>query len=130
MQLNWEDKTIVIVDDIKINLVLIKIQLRKTKANFVWLINGQEAIDYVQEKKKVDVILMDIRMPVLDGVEATKRIKQIAPDIPIIIQTASVMGHAYEEIATSGCDGIVFKPIIREKLLEIMVKQFEKYSKE
>ena len=55
MQLNWEDKTIVIVDDIKINLVLIKTQLRKTKANFVWLINGQEAIDYVQEKKKVDV---------------------------------------------------------------------------
>jgi len=129
MHSNWKDKTIVIVDDTNLNFVLIKTQLRKTKANFVWLKNGQEAIDYVQELKKVDVILMDIRMPIMDGVEATKKIKEIAPDIPIIIQTASVMGEAYEDIANSNCDGTVFKPIIRENLIEVISKQFVKYSK-
>lgn len=129
MQLNWENKTIVVVDDTKLNFVLIQTQLRKTKATFVWLKNGQDAIDYVHEQKKVDVILMDIRMPIMDGVEATKRIKKIAPDIPIIIQTASVMGEAYEDIANSNCDGTVFKPIIRENLIEVMSKQFVKYSK-
>ena len=129
MKLNWEDKTIVVVDDTKLNFVLIQTQLRKTKAAFVWLKNGQEVIDYVQEDKKVDVILMDIRMPIMDGVEATKRIKAINSDIPIIIQTASVMGEAYEDIANSNCDGTVFKPIIRENLIEVMIKQFAKYSK-
>ncbi|MCF6331975.1 MAG: response regulator [Draconibacterium sp.] len=124
-----KDKTIVIVDDTKINFILIKTQLRNTNANFVWLKNGQEAIEYIQEQKEVDVILMDIRMPIMDGVEATKRIKQIAPDIPIIIQTASVMGAAYEDIANSNCDGTVFKPIIRENLIEVLSKQFIKYSK-
>ncbi len=129
MQVNWKDKTIVIVDDTKINFILIKTQLRNTNANFVWLKNGQEAIEYIQEQKEVDVILMDIRMPIMDGVEATKRIKQIAPDIPIIIQTASVMGEAYEDIANSNCDGTVFKPIIRKNLIEVLSKQFMKYSK-
>jgi len=129
MHSNWKDKTIVIVDDTSLNFVLIKTQLRKTGANFVWLKNGQEALDYVQDQKEVDLILMDIRMPIMDGVEATKKIKEIAPDIPIIIQTASVMGEAYEDIANSNCDGTVFKPIIRENLIEVISKQFVKYSK-
>lgn len=129
MPINWNDKTIVIVDDTKINFILIKTQLRKTKAKFVWLKNGQEAIEYIQEKGKVDVILMDIRMPIMDGVEATKIIKQISPDTPIVIQTASVMGEAFEDIANSNCDGTVFKPIIRENLIEVLSKQFIKYSK-
>jgi len=129
MQTNWKNKTIVVVDDTRLNFVLIKTQLRKTKANFVWLKNGQEAINYIHDKKKVDMLLMDIRMPIMDGVEATKRIKEIAPDIPIVIQTASVMGEAYEEISSSNCDDTVFKPIIRENLIEVISRQFLKYSK-
>jgi len=127
--MNWENKTIVVVDDTEINFVLIKTQLRKTNANIVWLTNGQEAIDYIQEKKKVDLVLMDIRMPVLDGIQATKRIKKMAPDIPVVIQTASVIGDAYEDIAKSSCDDTIFKPIIATKLIEIINKQFVKFSK-
>ena len=128
MNRNWENKTIVVVDDTEINFVLIKTQLRKTQTKIVWLKNGQEAIDYIEEKKKVDLILMDIRMPVLDGIQATKRIKQIAPHIPIVIQTASVIGDAYEDIATSSCDDTIFKPIIANKLIEVINKQFVKKS--
>ena len=128
MNRNWENKTIVVVDDTEINFVLIKTQLRKTQTKIVWLKNGQEAIDYIEEKKKVDLILMDIRMPVLDGIQATKRIKQIAPHIPIVIQTASVIGDAYEDIATSSCDDTIFKPIVANKLIEVINKQFVKKS--
>ena len=126
MNINWKNKTIVVVDDTEINFVLIKTQLRKTSVNVVWLKNGQEAIDYIQAKKKVDLLLMDIRMPVLDGIQATKKIKEIAPNIPVVIQTASVIGDAYEDIATSSCDDTIFKPIIAAKLIEVINKQFVK----
>lgn len=129
MDINWEDKTIVIVEDTKYNFVLLRTILRKTKANIVWLQNGNEIIDYVKNSKVVDIILMDIRMPEMDGVEASKIIKGIAPHIPIVIQTASVMGEAYDDIPNSGCDDTIFKPIDGNKLIKTIEKQFEKYSK-
>ena len=128
MQLNWEDKTIVVVDDTEINFVLIKIQLRKTKAKIVWIKDGEEAIKYIKEKKPVDIILMDIRMPLVDGIQATKEIKAIAPNIPVVIQTASVIGNSYDEISTSGCDDAIFKPIMPQNLIEVIDRQFQKYS--
>ncbi len=129
MQNNWKDKTIVVVDDTKINFVLLKAQLRKTNANIVWIENGHDVIEYVKNKNDVDLILMDIRMPVIDGIEASRQVKEIAPDIPILIQTASVMGNAFEDIETSKCDDTIFKPIDANILLEKITKLFEKYSK-
>lgn len=126
MELNWEDKNIMVVDDTKMNFVLLKNQLRKTKANIFWLENGLEAINYIKNGNKVDLILMDIRMPVIDGIEASRQIKDLNPAIPIIIQTASVMGDAFEDIAISKCDDTIFKPIDANKLLELITKQFEK----
>ena len=117
MELNWIDKTILVVDDTRLNFVLLKTILRKTQANIIWLENGQEVIDYVKKSQDVDLILMDIRMPIVDGIEASRIIKEMAPQIPIIIQTASVMGEAYEEIKTSRCDDTIFKPIDSANLM-------------
>jgi len=128
MELNWEDKNILVVDDTRMNYVLLKNQLRKTKANIFWLENGQDAIEYVRNKNEIDLILMDIRMPIIDGIEASRQIKELNPEIPIIIQTASVMGDAFEDIAISNCDATIFKPIDANKLLELITKQFEKYA--
>ncbi len=128
MQLNWEDKTILIVDDTKFNFVLLRAHLRKTKANLIWIENGQDAIEFVKKSRDIDLILMDIRMPVLDGIEATKIIKSIAPNIPVIIQTASVMGDAFDEINLSGCDDTIFKPIDGPTLMNTITKTLEKYS--
>jgi CheY-like chemotaxis protein len=129
VEFNWEDKTILIVDDTRLNFVLLRTHLRKSNATIIWLQDGQEAIDYVKKSQDVDLILMDIRMPIIDGVEASKIIKGIAPHIPIIIQTASVMGEAYDDIPKSGCDDTIFKPIDGNMLIEKILKQFEKYSK-
>jgi CheY-like chemotaxis protein len=128
-QFNWEDKTILVVDDTKMNYMLLKSQLRKTKVNTIWIENGYEAVQYVKNKNKTDLILMDIRMPVMDGIEASKIIKEINPDVSIIIQTASVMGSAYEEISVSNCDDTIFKPIDANILIDKISKQFEKKSK-
>jgi CheY-like chemotaxis protein len=129
VELNWENKTILIVDDTRLNFVLLKTHLRKSNANIIWLENGQEVIDYVQKSQDVDLILMDVRMPIIDGVEASKIIKKMAPNIPIIIQTASVMGEAYDDIPNSGCDDTIFKPINGAILKDKILQQFEKYSK-
>ena len=128
MQINWDNKTILVVDDTKMNFVVLKTQLRKTKANVIWIENGYDAVQYVKNGNKADLILMDIRMPVMDGIEASKTIKQLNPEIPIIIQTASVMGSAFEDIAFSNCDDTIFKPIDANKLIEIITNQFEKIS--
>jgi len=128
MQFDWEGKTILVVDDKNLNYILLKTQLRKTKANVIWLENGSEALEFIKNGNHVDLILMDIRMPVMDGIEASRSIKQLKPGLPVVIQTASVMGSAYDEIATSNCDDTIFKPIDANKLIEIIAYQFEKYG--
>ncbi len=128
MQINWEDKTVLVVDDTKMNFVLLKSQLRKTNAVTVWIENGYDAVQYIKNQNKADLILMDIRMPIMDGIEASRIIKEINPSIPIIMQTASVMGSAFEEISISNCDDTIFKPIDAKILFEKITQQFEKYS--
>ncbi len=128
MQVNWENKIILVVDDTKMNFVVLKTQLRKTNANVLWIENGHDAVQYVKNGNKADLILMDIRMPVMDGIEASRIIKEFNPGIPIVIQTASVMGSAYDEIFFSNCDDTIFKPINRDKLIETIANLFEKYS--
>ena len=118
MEYNWEDKTIMVVEDLDFNFILIKKQLKKTKAKIAWLKNGKESIDYVKENKPVDIILMDVRMPIMDGIEATKVIKILRPEIPVIMQTACVIGSDYEDVKESGCEDYIFKPIIAKDLLE------------
>ena len=125
MQYNWEDKTILVVDDTKLNFLVLKNQLKKTNANVIWILNGQFAVEHVEKGKKVDLILMDIRMPVMDGIEATRKIKELNPEIPVIIQTASVMGNAFEEIPNSNCDDTIFKPINAYALIQKIAAFFE-----
>lgn len=130
MNYNWTDKTILVVEDVEVNFALLKVQLRRTKAQIVWLKDGQEAVDYIQENKVADVILMDVRMPIMNGIEATKIIKQLNPNIPIIIQTACVIGNDFDNIENSGCDDYLFKPIISSLLYGKIERQFTKEIKE
>jgi CheY-like chemotaxis protein len=123
MKYNWENKNIVVVEDVDFNFILIKRQLKKTKANIVWLKNGQEVVDYIKEKRPVDAILMDVRMPIMNGIDATKVIKHLDSSIPIIMQTACVVGTDYDEVISSGCDDYIFKPIVADELIEKINKQ-------
>lgn len=121
---NWENKTIVIAEDEQINYLFLKAVLKPTKAKVIWTKTGRETID-ICKSDKVDMVLMDIKMPDLNGLEATEEIKKDFPDLPIVAQTAYAMEEDEEASMKAGCDDYISKPIRPENLLTIISKLFE-----
>jgi len=122
---NWENKTILVADDIDSNYKFIQILLKPTGAKLLWAKNGQEAVDIVKSSR-VDVILMDVVMPKLDGFEATRLIKQINSNIKIICQTAFPEDYSRSESEKVGMDGYLAKPIAPFSILKIIDDFFPK----
>jgi signal transduction histidine kinase/CheY-like chemotaxis protein len=115
----WEDKTILVAEDEDLNYKIIEIALRPTKAKVKRVKNGNEAIDYC-ESNNVDLVLMDIQMPILDGYKATRSIKSSKPQIPIIAQTSFAMDEDKKKCFDAGCNDFITKPInIQEMYLKI-----------
>jgi PAS domain S-box-containing protein len=84
--------------------------------------NGELAIKIVNNYPDIDMILMDMRMPVMDGIEATKQIKKIKPNMPIIAQTAYAFTEEKEKILSAGCDDYLSKPIEIKKIMTLINK--------
>ncbi|WP_297088438.1 PAS domain S-box protein [uncultured Draconibacterium sp.] len=84
--------------------------------------NGKEAVDACEKDRDIDLILMDIKMPVMDGYEATQKVKKICPDVPVIAQTAYSTEADKNLTLQHGCDGFISKPIEKESILELLVK--------
>ncbi len=122
---DWSDKVIVIAEDEKANYIYLKTILDKTKAKIYWAENGFDAIDFCK-RKKVDLILMDIRMAGMDGYEATLKIKSKYPDILVIAQTAYAMNEDINMITKAGCSDCIIKPIKPEEVLAVVNKNFQK----
>ncbi len=116
---NLVDKTIMIVDDEEYNWLLMKDRLEDYQVNLVWARVGQEAIDIVRAGSKIDLILMDMKMPFLDGYDTTREIKKINASIPVIAQTAFCMPEEKEKCFECGCNGYISKPIILHELLTL-----------
>lgn len=119
---NWSEKRILIVEDEEINQIFFRTALRLTGANLVFANNGLEGVEKALGSNVVDCILMDIRMPVMDGYEAMRRIKEVNPNIPIVVQTAYAMTMDRDKAYTEGCDDFISKPIRLEILYSILAK--------
>ncbi len=119
---NWESKTFLIVEDLDYNFELIQAALKSTKVNLVRAIHGKEAVEIYKKINSIDLILMDIRMPIMNGYEATKEIKKINHNIPIIAQTAYAFVEEREKSIQVGCDDYITKPINKLYLLEVIEK--------
>ena len=115
---SWEGKTVLIVEDNETSNIYFEAALRKTKANLIWAKNGMDAVDIVKESDDIDLILMDINMPKMDGIEATKIIKTLYPEIIIVIQTAFVLSGEERLCHDAGCDEFITKPIRLKYLLD------------
>jgi CheY-like chemotaxis protein len=113
---DWHDKTVLIAEDTDINYFLLAEVLKKTKAKLIRVKNGSEAIEIVKSNK-IDLVLMDINMPIMDGFKATRLIKEHSEDIPVIIQTA-VHEDGQENAIKSGADDFIAKPIDLKTFLE------------
>ena len=111
-------KSILVVEDQEDNRQILRDLLGSADYEMVEAENGQEAIDAVS-KSKPDLILMDIQLPVMDGYEATRRIKA-NPDwksIPIIVVTSYALSGDAEKARAAGCDDYVTKPYSPRQLL-------------
>ncbi|HWR99564.1 MAG TPA: ATP-binding protein, partial [Prolixibacteraceae bacterium] len=113
----YSDLNILLVDDELINCQLVEAFLRGLVRNIDFAFDGQEAIDKAS-KEKYDLVLMDIKMPGMGGLEATMIIKAGNPGIKIIAQTAFTLPEEQELAFQAGCDEVLTKPIIKKKLLE------------
>jgi len=116
-------KTILIAEDDAISRRLVKMLLETTHANIIEAENGQEAIEKMVEFQDIDLILMDLKMPVLDGYKATTQIKAIWPDIKIIALTVYSIVKEKKLALSAGCDDIIIKPIDK-RILFAKLKQF------
>jgi len=114
----WPGKTILIVEDSLISYELLTKFLADTKIGIIHASDGQKAVELCRDIDQIDLILMDIQLPVLDGLEATNIIKSFKKDIPIIAQTANAMDEDRDNIISAGCDDYIAKPINRLELLQ------------
>lgn len=123
--LDWSDKTILIVEDEILNYTVSKEILANTKINILWAKDGEKAIQLFKEEYSIiDLILMDIKMPVLNGIEATKIIRSIDAGIPIIAVSAYTISGEEQEALDAGCILYLTKPVKKEVLVNELSKFF------
>jgi CheY-like chemotaxis protein len=116
---NWSTKTILIAEDEESNFRYLELVLAKTNATVLWAEDGVQAIE-ISKQQQPDLILMDIKMPNMDGLEATREIKKLYPEIPIIAQTAYAMENDEYMSLEAGCNSYLAKPIKAIKLLDTL----------
>lgn len=113
---------ILVAEDVESNFQLLRTYLKKTNAEIHWVKNGKEAVEFFKQNKDISIILMDMQMPLLNGYEATKQIKAINPDIPIIAETAFALAGDKDKIIAAGCDDYISKPIRANELYSAINK--------
>lgn len=113
-------KKILIAEDNDSNYILMTYILKKYY-QFERAKNGQEAVE-MAENGEYDIVLMDIKMPVMDGLEATKAIKESLPDLPIIALTANAFDSDRQLAMEAGCNDFLSKPVSSELCLKTIRK--------
>jgi serine phosphatase RsbU (regulator of sigma subunit)/CheY-like chemotaxis protein len=119
-----QKKRILIAEDTELNYFLLVQALRNSNVQIFRASNGQEAVDFCRANE-LDMVLMDINMPLMDGIEATKLIREFNAKIPIIAQTALDIPGQKDQILNAGCNDYISKPIDLKLFLSIIKKYIE-----
>jgi|GEM_PF-1261373 ABC-type nitrate/sulfonate/bicarbonate transport systems, periplasmic components len=123
-----EKLVILVVEDDPSNSLLLKTILEKRGATVIVANNGREAVDFALFNPQIQLILMDIKLPEINGLDATKMIKKEKPNLPIIAQTAYAMEEDRYRCLEAGCDDYIIKPIIQEELFQKLQEFLTKIS--
>ncbi|NTW23863.1 MAG: response regulator, partial [Lentimicrobium sp.] len=115
--LSLDNKTILIVEDELNNYKLLVKMLQQFNFNILWAENGGDAVKTCAEKAEIDLVLMDLKMPGMDGFEASIQIKKIRPALPIIAQSALALAGDRINALKAGCDDYISKPIRKDLLI-------------
>lgn len=122
VRFEWDKIAFLIVEDVDINYQILETVLKKTNSRVIWAQNGKEGVDSFRLEKNIDIILMDLQMPVMDGFEATKIIRSINPKVTIIAYTAYAYEGVSEKIILAGANECLIKPFNSKKLLNTIRK--------
>ena len=126
MEMEMERKKILIVDDNEKNRYLISFILKKNGFEVVTATDGFEGVETAR-KQRVDLVIMDIKMPKMDGYEATREIRKLEDyqSVPIIALTSYAMAEDKKKALEAGCDGYIAKPINPETFMDEIRKYLE-----
>jgi len=116
---NWSNKQILVAEDEELNWLFVKEMLRQAGASIHRAINGRDVVSQAR-KLKPDAILMDIKMPELNGIDAARKIREFNKKVPIIAQSAFVMTEEKEESIRAGCNHFITKPLDRTTIMELI----------
>lgn len=108
---NTKNINVLVAEDDDTNFHLFRLLLTRKNMNVVRAKNGKEALEILSSGKEIHLVLMDINMPVLNGYDATKRIKELYNDIPVVAVTAYAMSGDKARAEEAGCDDYITKPI-------------------
>ena len=126
MEAQVKNLKILIVEDDETSDLLLSTMLTKINREILQAKNGLEAIELCRNNPDLDLILMDIKMPVMDGYEATQQIRQFNKDVIIIAQTAYGLTGDRENAIVAGCNAYISKPIIKDELMSLIQQYFIK----
>ncbi|PKQ65462.1 hypothetical protein BZG02_00190 [Labilibaculum filiforme] len=125
----WDDKLILVVEDDETNFKYIEAALKPTKAKILHTISGNKAIELSLRNPTISLVLMDLRLPDINGLEATQSIKKMRDNLPIIAQTANAYREDRNRSIEAGCDDFIAKPFDESKLLSTINKHLKKRNK-
>ncbi|HAG15703.1 MAG TPA: response regulator [Bacteroidales bacterium] len=118
------NKLVLIVEDDVINNELLVFLLKRVNMQSLSAYNGKDAIELFKAHPKIDLVLMDLKIPGMNGYEITEELKKIRAEVPIIAQTAYALSGDREKAMAAGCDEYIKKPIIKEELYRLMENFF------
>ncbi len=122
---NWKDRTILIVEDDYTNYRLLEAILQRSHARVLHAGTGREAVRLCRGEDVPDLVLMDLQLPEMNGLEAIREIRKSTPDLPIIVQTANALNEEKRKAEEEGCHVFITKPINLNKFLEEVGKFLE-----
>lgn len=117
---NFDGQTILVVEDEDLNFKYFEEILSQLQVNFIRAKTGTEALDLLSKDQRIDLILMDIRLPEMNGYDVTREIRKMNNRVPVIAQTAYALIGDWEKALEAGCNDYISKPIIEKQLIELL----------
>jgi len=129
MDYTWNNFTTLVAEDDPLNYRYIELLLsRRTGIRIIWAKSGLEAANLCRKEKGIDIVLLDLQLPELDGYNTLQLIKMHNPYLPVIIQTANSWNNEEENCSRAGCDGFFNKPLNIDELLLKMDSCLKTYT--
>jgi signal transduction histidine kinase/CheY-like chemotaxis protein len=125
---NLDGLTILVAEDDEINYLYIKEIFRGSGAEIIRAANGKEAVEICTNNNNIAIVLIDIKMPVMNGYEAIKQIREFRPSLPIIAQTAFALSNEMLKAFNAGSNDYISKPFKKEQLLDVVAKNLAAYK--